>query len=129
MPPYGRFASFASTTTPMILQFPLISIIGYCGLSGFRNFLPASITNFLKVASFSPSSFATTSFPLRGSTSGSTSIIIPSGILRPEPSLSLPSRPTKTNLLNSLRLYRTSYLLHAYDMVLQLPSSILRSPS
>ena len=49
---HGIFNILASTTTPTILQFPLISIIGYCGFKGFRKRLPASITNFLKVASF-----------------------------------------------------------------------------
>ncbi|STU51496.1 Uncharacterised protein [Klebsiella pneumoniae] len=80
---HGIFNILASTTTPTILQFPLISIIGYCGFKGFRKRLPASITNFLKVASLSPSNLATTNFPLIGSTSGSTRIAAPSGMLRP----------------------------------------------
>lgn len=82
-PIYGRLVIFASTTTPIIRQLPLIGIIGYWGLRGLRNLWPASITSFLKVASLSPSSFATTNFPLIASTWGSTSIAIPSGMLSP----------------------------------------------
>ncbi len=53
------------------------------GVEGFEKSLTGIDNKLLKVASLSPSSFATTNFPLIASTWGSTSIAIPSGMLSP----------------------------------------------